>query len=71
VALVFFYLIRAEAIAAGFYTSTFWNKKYSKLQLLTVDELLDGKKIEMLPIKQVSVTFKTAPKATKKKGKQY
>jgi site-specific DNA-methyltransferase (adenine-specific) len=60
-----------EAVTAGFYESALWGKKYPKIQLLTVDELLDGKKIEMPPIKQVSVTFKTAPKATKKKSKQY
>jgi hypothetical protein len=59
-----------EAVTAGFHESALWGKKYPKVQLLTVDELLDGKKIEMPPIKQVSVTFKTAPKATKK-SKQY
>jgi hypothetical protein len=37
-----------------------------KIQLITVSELLGGKKIEMPPIKQVGATFKKAPKA---KGK--
>jgi hypothetical protein len=32
---------------------------------------LDGKKIEMPPIKQLSVTFKTAPKAKSKKSEQH
>ena len=36
-----------------------------------MEELLDGKKIEMPPIKQLSVTFKTAPKAKNKKSEQH
>jgi len=63
--------MKTEAVKAGFYESALWGKKYPKVQLLTVAELLDGKKIEMPPIKQVSVTFKTAPKATKKKIEQH
>jgi DNA modification methylase len=63
--------MKTEAVTAGFYESTSWNKKYPKVQLLTVEELLNGKKIEMPPIKQVSVTFKTAPKAKNKKSEQH
>jgi site-specific DNA-methyltransferase (adenine-specific) len=63
--------MKTEAVTAGFYESTSWNKKYPKVQLLTVEELLDGKKIEMPPIKQLSVTFKTAPKAKNKKSEQH
>jgi site-specific DNA-methyltransferase (adenine-specific) len=62
--------MKTEAVTAGFYESTSWNRKYPKIQLLTVAELLDGKKIEMPPIKQLSVTFKTAPKAKSKLTKQ-
>jgi hypothetical protein len=36
-----------------------------------VAELLDGRTVEMPPIKQVNATFKTAPKATKKKIDQH
>jgi len=63
--------MKTEAVTAGFYESTSWNKKYPKVQLLTVEELLDGKKIEMPPIKQLSVTFKPAPKAKNKKSEQH
>jgi hypothetical protein len=63
--------MKTEAVTAGFYESTSWNRKYPKIQLLTVEELLDGKKIEMPPIKQLSVTFKTAPKAKNKKSEQH
>ena len=63
--------MKTEAVTAGFYESALWGKKYPKVQLFTVAELLAGKIIEMPPIKQVSVTFKTAPKATKKKAEQH
>lgn len=63
--------MQTEAVTAGFYESALWGKKYPKIQLFTVADLLAGKKIEMPPIKQVSVTFKTAPKATKKKSEQH
>lgn len=38
-----------EAVRAGFYHSIGWNKDYPRLQLLTIDELLHGKQIEMPP----------------------
>jgi site-specific DNA-methyltransferase (adenine-specific) len=62
--------MKTEAVTAGFYESTSWNRKYPKIQLLTVQELLNGKKIEMPPIKQLSVTFKAAPKAKSKHAEQ-
>ena len=62
--------MQTEAVTAGFYESTTWGKKYPKIQLLTIAELLTGKKIEMPPIKQVSVTFKKAEKYKGKKAEQ-
>ena len=54
--------MRAEAAGAGFYEG--WGgKKYPKLQILTVEELLAGKGVDMPPLDQVSATFKKAPKA--------
>jgi site-specific DNA-methyltransferase (adenine-specific) len=55
--------MKTEAATAGFYESTSWNRKYPKVQLLTVADLLGGKKVEMPPIRQVGATFKKAPKA--------
>ncbi|MHB1134260.1 MAG: DNA methyltransferase [Chloroflexota bacterium] len=55
--------MRAEAASAGFYHSPGWNMDYPRLQIITVEELLTGKRIEMPPLGQVSVTFKKAPKA--------
>jgi len=62
--------MRAEVAGAGFYHSPGWNQNYPKLQILTVAELLMGKGIDMPPIRQVSTTFKKAPKAQGKKGEQ-
>jgi len=63
-------LMQTEAVTAGFFESKTWGKKYPKVQLLTIAELLAGKKIEMPPIKQVSVTFKKAEKYKGKKAEQ-
>jgi DNA modification methylase len=55
-----------EAVTAGFYESKMWGKRYPKIQLFTVADLLAGKQIEMPPIKQVGATFKKAPRAAAK-----
>lgn len=51
--------MRTEAASAGFYESAGWGK-YPRLQILTVEELLQGKQIQYPP--QTSTTFKKAPK---------
>ena len=58
--------MRAEAAEAGFYHSDTWNKDYPKVQILTIEELLDGKQIDMPPIQQVNQTFR---RAKREKGK--
>ena len=50
--------MRTEAAGAGYYESP-WGK-HPRLQILTVDELLQGRAIDMPPIRQVSRTFKKA-----------
>jgi len=62
--------MKSAAATAGFYESELWGQKYPKVQLLTVAELLAGKKVDMPPIRQVGATFKKAPKATRQGGKQ-
>ncbi|MEJ7848033.1 MAG: DNA methyltransferase [Pyrinomonadaceae bacterium] len=47
----------SEAVGKGFYHSEGWNRDYPKLQILTIEELLDGKQIDM---PQTSITFKQA-----------
>lgn len=55
--------MRAEAASAGFYESP-WGK-HPRVQVLTIEDLLDGKNIDMPPIKQVNQTFKKAPRQKK------
>ena len=59
---------RTEAASAGFYKSP-WGQ-HAKLQIVTVGELLDGKRIDMPPIRQTSVTYKRAPKVALKAAEQ-
>lgn len=61
--------MKTEAATAGFFESATWNKKYPKVQLLTVANIMAGKQIEMPPIRQVNTTFKKAPKV-EEKGKE-
>lgn len=53
--------MRKEAAGAGFYSSPWGN--HPRLQLVTVGQLLDGKRIDAPPLHQASVTFRKAPKA--------
>jgi len=62
--------MKEEAVTAGFFESKTWGKKYPKIQLLTIAELLAGKKIEMPPIRQVGATFKKAARHRGSEGKQ-
>lgn len=52
--------MRAEAASAGFYEAP-WGRKYARLQLLTVADLLAGKTVDF---PRENVTFKKAPKAS-------
>ncbi|MHB8191784.1 MAG: DNA methyltransferase [Bellilinea sp.] len=51
--------MRAEAASAGFYTSP-WGK-HARLQILTIEDLLNGGQIDMPPARQTNVTLKKAP----------
>jgi len=62
--------MQTEAVSAGFYHSPGWNKDYPKIQILTIEELLHGKVVDMPPQTQTSVTFAKAPKVSKKEGEQ-
>lgn len=52
-----------EAVSAGYYTS----ENYPKIQILTIEELLDENQIEMPP---QHGTFKQAEKVKKEEGVQ-
>ena len=60
--------MRTEAASAGFYASP-WGQ-HPRIQILTVGELLAGKKLDVPPPRQTSLTYKRAPKALKKTGEQ-
>jgi len=62
--------IRTEAASAGFYKSPWQKEPYPRLQILTIEELLNGKRIDCPPLGQVNVTFKKAPKAKGKATEQ-
>ncbi len=55
--------MRTEAAAAGFYKPLYDENKYSRLQILTVAELLEGKGIGYPHHISRNVTFKRAPRA--------
>jgi hypothetical protein len=63
--------MRSEAADAGFYTSKeLGNPKYPRIQLLTVEELLNDKKVDCphsVSAREVNPTFKTAPKAKRER----
>jgi site-specific DNA-methyltransferase (adenine-specific) len=61
--------MQSEAASAGFYVSSWGGAKFPKLQIITIEELLDGQKIELPPYRE-SVTFRRAPKAKMPKPKQ-
>ena len=57
------------AAGAGFYESPGWGRKFPRLQLLTVTQLLDGKRIDY-PLWKADVSFKNAPKGARAEAEQ-
>jgi DNA modification methylase len=62
--------MRREAASIGFYKSPGWGTKHPRLQMLTVEELLEGKQIDYPAPKSTSRTFKKAPQAKDTEDKQ-
>lgn len=50
--------MRQEAVTAGFYDSPSWGRQFPKVQIVTIEELLGGKKLDLPPARQ---TFQQAP----------
>lgn len=61
--------MNTEAVSTGYYHSDLWQKDYPRIQILTIEDLLNGKGIDM-PKSVPSQTFKQAEKVKKKEGKQ-
>lgn len=53
-----------EAASAGFYRSPGWSRDYPRLQIITVEQLLEGTSIDYPPADQVNITYRKAPPAT-------
>jgi len=58
-----------EAAVAGQYNSPAWQQNYPRLQILTIEDLLNGAGIQM-PSKNSNITFKKAGKLPKDSGHQ-
>lgn len=51
-----------ESILGGFYESKTWGKKYQRLQILTIEDIMNGKGVDMPPIDRVNATYIKAQK---------
>jgi site-specific DNA-methyltransferase (adenine-specific) len=49
--------MRTEAASAGTYYSPGWGRHYPRLQILTVGELLSGKRLDAPPVGQRATTL--------------
>jgi len=61
--------MKKEALEAGYYISNWWGKKYPKIQILTIQEILEGKAIDYPP--RTNQTFPKAKKYISDKAEQY
>ena len=50
--------MRQEAVEAGFHDSPGWGRQFPKVQIITIAELLSGKKFDLPPSRQ---TFQQSP----------
>lgn len=60
--------MKKEALSSGFYKSPGWNRDYPRIQILTIEELLEGKRIDYPP--KTNVTFKKAERHKADEHKQ-
>ena len=61
--------MKKEAADAGYYTSDYQDTKHPRIQIVTVEELLEGKQLDLpalATMRSQDATFKKAPKAKKK-----
>jgi site-specific DNA-methyltransferase (adenine-specific) len=56
-----------EAFSAGWYMSELWQKKYPRIQILTIEQLLDGAGVQMPPSQR---GYKKAERIKRKDGTQ-
>jgi len=61
--------MRTEAASAGFYRSPY-GTTHPRIQLLTVEELLHGKRLDYPAPTQTNVTYKRAPRVIRDEESQ-
>lgn len=54
--------MKTEAAVAGFYHSEFWHRDYPRIQILTIEDLFDGREVQM---PTDSIAFKKAESISK------
>jgi site-specific DNA-methyltransferase (adenine-specific) len=59
--------MKREAVSAGFYHSEGWDRNYLKLQILTIEDLMQGRRVDMPP---EWGTFKQAQRASQRGAEQ-
>jgi site-specific DNA-methyltransferase (adenine-specific) len=63
--------MRKEAAQAGFYHSELWEQDYPRVQILTINELLNGARVQMPPTGGAAdLTFKRAQRQKKDDAEQ-
>lgn len=62
--------MRSEAASAGLYESPGWKTSHPRVQSLTVEQLLEGKTIDMPAVEQQRAMFKKAPKPKRDETEQ-
>ncbi len=63
--------MRREAATGEFYESKAYNTKHPKIQILTIEQLIEGDdEIDMPPLNQVGATYRRAPKSKARPRKQ-
>ena len=60
-------VMQREAVAAGFFHSDIWQKDYPKIQIRTIEELLEGKAFDLPPYASM---YQAAPRTSRKQGRQ-
>jgi site-specific DNA-methyltransferase (adenine-specific) len=62
--------MKTESVSAGYYHSEIWDKDYLRIQILTIDDILNGKKPEIPPTPRGAEAFKRADKVKDSGPKQ-
>jgi DNA modification methylase len=61
-------VMQTEAVSAGFFHSEIWQKDYPKIQLRTIEQLLDGNEFDLPP--QLPSMYQPAQRVRRKEGRQ-